>query len=429
MATLDQLTRLSEPSIQGAQRIKEIVKDAEELLQQSQHDHKSICETHPRLAFLIVENQSQLKLCRSLESNLKKHLADLTATTQLKEQQADDLRREMKMIIELLKSREVVEREFRSPHPPKDEGQAPLKHTLYDHIDQTAVDALETRVKECLEELRSISKTDSAQCTLTLKEISDIDVPMAEDISVTWEGVESIGGLVAETQKAKDEIAQDLHSMEHRCDQLRDTIRDLEAEGGVLSMDDYNVLLRDTSEIPGIVGELQEMLQEVQRRTDEINVRYLQYNAFMGENSRAFVAVARIADISQRYVETVAESQGRYAGLMTAVDAALEDMWGLVTWYRQFHSAYDGLIGEVHRRRQAQRELLSTVEDMRARLDAAHVDEMRMRAAFVDREGLFLPSDLCPFIQDPPASFVIEEAADRGRFVSVQSHETRLLDE
>ncbi|PIA17265.1 hypothetical protein COEREDRAFT_80609, partial [Coemansia reversa NRRL 1564] len=259
------------------------------------------------------------------------------------------------MIIELLKSREVVEREFRSPHPPVGEGQGPSKHTLYDHIDQTAVDSLETRVKECLEELRNIVKTDSAQCTLTLKKIADIDVPVAEEISVTWEGVEAIGRLVVETQKAKDEIAQDLHSMEHHCDQLRDTIRDLEAEGGVLSMDDYNVLLRDTSEIPGIVGELQEMLQEVRRRTDEINVRYLQYNAFMEENERAFLAVARIAEISQQYVEAVAESQGRYAGLMAAVDAALEDMWGLVTWYRQFHSAYDGLIGEVHRRRQAHR--------------------------------------------------------------------------
>ncbi|KAJ2239788.1 hypothetical protein GGH97_004897, partial [Coemansia sp. RSA 475] len=117
--------------------------------------------------------------------------------------------------------------------------------------------------------------------------------------------------------------------------------------------------------------------------------------------------------------------QMQYAALASAVDTALEDMWGLVSWYRQFHSAYDGLIAEVHRRRQAQRELLGAIEDMRARLDAVHVEELRVRAAFVDREGPFLPSDLCPFIQDPPPRYTIEEAGDAGRFASVQSHETR----
>ncbi|KAJ2354094.1 hypothetical protein GGF43_003330 [Coemansia sp. RSA 2618] len=404
MATLEKLTRLSEPSIQGAQAVRKIAKDAEDLLKQSKDDHRSICETHPKLAFLIADSHTQLKL---------------------KEEQAEDLRQEMATIIELLKDREVVEKEFRSPHLPDSESGEVKKHTLYDHIDQEAVDALQVRVKECLDELRIISRANSEQCAQTLRKIDGIAIPAAEDISVTWEGVEAIGRLVDESQGAVDEIAQDVRSIDHHCDQLRDTIRDLELEGGVLSMDDYNVLLRDTNEVSGIVADLGETLAGVRRRADEINVRFLQYTAFFDESKRRFVAVGQIAEISQQYVQSVSGEQAQYVALVNAVDTALEDMWGLVTWYRQFHSAYDGLIAEVHRRRQAQRELLGTIEDMRAQLDAVHVEELRMRAAFVDREGPFLPSDLCPFIQDPPPRFTVEEAGDAGRFASVQSHETR----
>ncbi|KAJ2146993.1 hypothetical protein IW142_001821 [Coemansia sp. RSA 564] len=425
MATLEKLTRLSEPSIQGAQAVRKIVKDAEDLLKQSKRDHVCICETHPKLAFLISDSHTQLKLCASLESNLRQHLADLESTTQLKEQQADDLRQEMATIIELLKDREVVENEFRSPHMPDSESGEVKKHTLYDHIDQEAVDALQVRVNDCLNELRIIGDANHEQCAQALRKIDGIIIPAAEDISVTWEGVEAIGKLVDESQSAAEEIAQDVQSIDHHCDQLRDTIRDMELEGGVLSMDDYNVLLRDTNEVSGIVADLDETLAGVRRRADEINVRFLQYSAFYDESTRRFAAVAQIAEIGQQYVQDVASEQMQYAALASAVDTALEDMWGLVSWYRQFHSAYDGLIAEVHRRRQAQRELLGAIEDMRARLDAVHVEELRVRAAFVDREGPFLPSDLCPFIQDPPPRYTIEEAGDAGRFASVQSHETR----
>ncbi|KAJ2160987.1 hypothetical protein GGF46_001846 [Coemansia sp. RSA 552] len=423
MATLEKLTRLSEPSIQGAQSAREIIQSARELLEQSRQDHQQISKTHPSLAFLIADNQAQTQLCKSLESGLRQHLTDLETTTQAKTQQASDLQREMAMVMELLKNREVVEREFRSPHPPANGTAA--RHTLHDHIDQEAVSALEVRVGKCLDELGSIARASREQCSEALRRIDAIDMPAAEDISVTWDGVEAIGRLVKESQGAVDEIAQDAQSMDHHCDQLRDTIRDLEAEGGVLSMDDYDVLLHDTDEIPGIVADLDEMLGGVRRRADEINVRHLQYSAFFEENRRRFEAVAQVAGVCQEYVAAVGEAQARYIGLLAMADAALEDMWGLVTWYRQFHSAYDGLIVEVHRRRQAQRELLGIVEDMRARLDAVHLEEMRTRAAFVEREGPFLPSDLCPFIQDPPLRFVVDESGDGDRFASVQSHETR----
>ncbi|KAJ1871324.1 hypothetical protein LPJ55_003966 [Coemansia sp. RSA 990] len=417
MATLEKLTRLSEPSIQGAQSVKKIAKDANELVRQSQEEHQSICKIHPKLAFLIADSHVQIKLCQSLEGNLKRHLADLESTVQAKEQQANDLFQEMATILELLKSREVNEI---GSHSIKDG-----KHTLYDHIDQEAVDSLESRVKQYLQQLQDISKTNSEQCTQTLHKINHITIPEAEDISITWEGVQAMGNLIADSQSAIDDISQDLQSVERHCDQLRDTIRDLEVQGGTLSIDDYNVLLHDTDEIPGIVADLEEALSGVRQRADEINVRHLQYSAFFDESKRRFAAVSEISDIFSEYVQTAAGEQSRYVALVAALDTALEDMWGLVTWYRQFHSAYDGLIAEVHRRRQAQRDILAAVDDMRARLDALHMEELQTRAAFVDKDGPYLPSDLCPFIQDPPSRFVIEEVADAGRFASVQSHETR----
>ncbi|KAJ2746558.1 hypothetical protein GGI20_001269 [Coemansia sp. BCRC 34301] len=425
MATLEKLARLSEPSIQGAQLAREIVSSAKESLSQSQQDYAAIYEIHPKLGFLISDNQAQSKLCASLVDGLAKHLVDLETSVAQRRQQAGELRRDMTMVIELLKSREVVEREFRCP--PNVAG----KHTLYDHIDQDTVDELSRRIGEGLEELEAISESDGARCKVALEETGGVDFLHSEDISVTWGAVRDIKGLVEESERAAAEIAQDSQSMDHHCNQLRDTIRDLEADAGdrLLSLDDYNVLLRDTNEIPMIVEDLREVLADIQRRAEEINVRYLQYSAFYQENLRKFAAIAQTSAAVNKYVEATRESHARYARLLADVDSGLEDTWGLVSWYRSFHSAYDSLIAEVHRRRHAQKVLFAAVEDMRSRLDGMYLEEMRLRTGFVEKSGPFLPSDLCPFIQDPPASFVVEEAEGEGarveRFASVQSHETR----
>ncbi|KAJ2044472.1 hypothetical protein GGI08_007094 [Coemansia sp. S2] len=428
MATLEKLARLSEPSIQGAQLVREIVSSAEESLSQSERDYAAIYEIHPKLGFLISDNQTQSKLCISLVDGLSQHLLDLESSVTQRRQQAGELRREMAMVIELLKSREVVEREFRSP--PNITG----KHTLYDHIDQDAVDELSRRTGEGLEEFEAVAESDGARCKLALEEAGGVDLHNSEDISITWSAVSAIRELVEGSKRAAAEIAQDSRSMDHHCDQLRDTIRDLEADESdtgdqLLSLDDYNVLLRDTNEIPAIVEDLREVLADIQRRAEEINVRYLQYSAFYQENLRKFAAIARISAAVAKYVEATRESQARYAELIADIDSGLEDTWSLVSWYRNFHSAYDSLIAEVHRRRQAQKVLYAAVEDMRSRLDGMYLEEMRLRTTFVEKSGPFLPSDLCPFIQDPPAGFVVEEVEGEGarvdRFASVQSHETR----
>ncbi|KAJ2707839.1 hypothetical protein FB645_000401 [Coemansia sp. IMI 203386] len=423
MASLEIVARLSEPSIQGAQRARELVKKANESLEQSRRDHEKICEMHPKLAFLISENQAQSEVCRRLEDGLKRHQKDVDMVVDTKGRQAEELQREMAMVIELLKSREVVEREFRSPHVADDNGVVP-KHTLYDHIDQDAVDVLERSVVECLGELRSIGETDGKLCRETLGKIANVELPMAEDISVTWDGVHGIGALVAESQSVVDEIMQDSQSMDHHCDQLRGTIRELEAEGGVLSTDDYNVLLRDTSEIPAIVDDMQEALESIQRRTEETHVRYLQYSAFYSDNRRQFEAITQISQAIDSYVSLAASPQTQFGLLSVQLERSLEDTWGLVSWYRNFHSSYDGLIAEVHRRRQMQGRLYAVVEDMRSQLDNMYMEEVRERAGFVDRFGMFLPSDLCPFIQDPPMQFTVEEVGDGERLASVMSHET-----
>ncbi|KAJ2900378.1 hypothetical protein IWW38_000545 [Coemansia aciculifera] len=410
MATLEKLARLSEPSIQGARLAREIVSSAKESLSQSQRDYAAIYEIHPKLGFLIADNQVQAKLCASLIDGLTLHLADIETSVTQRRQQAGELRKDMAMVIELLKSREVVEREFRCP--PNVTG----KHTLYDHIDQDAVDELSRMTGEGLEELEVIAESDVARCKLALEEAGGAaDLHDSEDISVTWSAVGDIKELVEESGRAAAEIAQDSQSMDHHCDQLRDTIRDLEADDSetgdrLLSLDDYNVLLRDTDEIPMIVADLREVLADIQRRAEEINVRYLQYSAFYQENLRKFAAIARISAAVDKYVEATRESQVRYVQLLADIDSGLEDTWSLVSWYRNFHSAYDSLIAEVHRRRHAQKVLFAAVEDMRSRLDGMYLEEMRLRTGFVEKSGPFLPSDLCPFIQDPPASFVIEEA-------------------
>ncbi|KAJ1773931.1 hypothetical protein EV179_002995 [Coemansia sp. RSA 487] len=418
MATLEKLTRLSEPSIQGAQRAKEALKKARQALEQSCEDYKQIYDMHPKLAFLIADNQTQIKA------------SEIEHTVKEQKQKAEEFEREMAMVIELLKSREVAEKELHSQYLASASvsgGNRPAKkHTLYDHIDQEAVSSVETRTHECISQLAAISKANSELCKRALERMDEIEIPTPEDISVTWTGVRDIGRLVEESQSVVADMEQDLASVDRHCDQLRDTIRDLEADGeSVLSIDDYGVLLRDTEEIPGIVTELHGLLDGIQQRADETNVRYLQYTAFFDDNKRQFGIVTKVAAVASEFTFAATESHRQLEDAASEAEGALNDTWGLISWYRGFHSAYDSLIEEMQRRRQIQRQHHAEIEDIRSRLETLYMDEVRARADFVDRAGPFLPSDLCPFIQDPPPYFSVEEAGDVARLASVQSHETR----
>ncbi|KAJ1796044.1 hypothetical protein LPJ59_003988 [Coemansia sp. RSA 2399] len=426
MATLEKLTRLSEPSIQGAQRAKEVIKKAKQALEQSCDDYKNIYDMHPKLAFLIADNQIKVRM--------KQYLDQIESTVRERKQRAEEYEREMAMVIELLKSREVAEKELHSQYLASTSmtggggggNGATKKHTLYDHIDQEAVSSLEARTHQCISQLDDVSNENSELSKAAIERLDEIDIPTPEDISVTWAGVRDIERLVEESQRVVSDMEQDLASVDRHCDQLRDTIRDLEADGeSVLSIDDYNVLLRDTEEIPAIVTEMQAMLDGIQQRADETNVRSLQYTAFFDDNKRQFGIVARVASVSSEFAYAAAESHRQLEGVVDEAEAALNDTLGLISWYRGFHSAYDSLIEEMQRRRHVQRQNQAEMDDMRNRLEAMYVDEVRARADFVDRAGPFLPSDLCPFIQDPPSYFSVEEASDAARLTSVLSHETR----
>ncbi|KAJ2550379.1 hypothetical protein EV175_004092 [Coemansia sp. RSA 1933] len=365
---------------------------------------------------------------------MKQYLDQIESTVSEKKQKVREFEQEMAMVIELLKSREVAEKELHSQYLAStsmmtgggSNGGAAKKHTLYDHIDQDAVSAVEERTRQCIDRLEDISKTSSELCRRAVERLGESEIPTPEDISVTWAGVRDIERLVEESQGVVADMEQDLASVDRHCDQLRDTIRDLEADGeSVLSIDDYNVLLRDTEEIPAIVTELQGMLDGIQQRADETNVRSLQYTAFYADNKRQFELVAHVASVASEFAQTAADSHRLLEDAASEAEAALNDTLGLISWYRGFHSAYDSLIEEMQRRRQVQRQNQVEIDDMRGRLESMYVDEVRARADFVDRAGPFLPSDLCPFIQDPPPYFSVEEPADVARLMSVQSHETR----
>ncbi|ORX72694.1 hypothetical protein DL89DRAFT_81534 [Linderina pennispora] len=329
----------------------------------------------------------------------------------------------MSAVLELLRNREVVGKEFRSPFDSAPGGTR--KHTLHDHIDQAAVDALQGKTEECLNHLAEIAAADVALARAVLDEVQAIEVPVPDDISVTWGGLREAAALLAETLGSVADIRQDTEMISHHCAQLQDSVKDLESEGGVLSLDDYKVLLRDTDEIPLIIAELQDALVGIRRRADETNVRSLQCAAFFADYVEQSQAIGGISQAIGGFLSRSESSQGEFQRLLTEVEVFQDEMWNLITWYRNFHGAYDALVGEVHRRRQAQAQQHAVVEDVRARLDVMHLEEVDRRSEFVDKFGPFLPSDLCPFIQDPPPRFIVDEIGDVERLASVQSYDTQ----
>ncbi|KAJ2845579.1 hypothetical protein GGI22_006511, partial [Coemansia erecta] len=149
---------------------------------------------------------------------MKQYLEQIETTVTERKQKAEEYEREMAMVIELLKSREVAEKELHSQYLASTSmtggggNGATKKHTLYDHIDQDAVSLLEARARQCIGQLDEVSNENSELSKAAIERLNEIDIPTPEDISVTWAGVRDIERLVKESQRVVSDMEQDLAS-------------------------------------------------------------------------------------------------------------------------------------------------------------------------------------------------------------------------
>ncbi|KAG2181739.1 hypothetical protein INT44_008554 [Umbelopsis vinacea] len=141
-----------------------------------------------------------------------------------------------------------------------------------------------------------------------------------------------------------------------------------------------SVLQDDHDHVPDIIENLQTSLQEVE------NIRHAHSNR--GE-----------------YMKELQERKD-------VLNNYFQNLWGLVDWYIEYAVSYDYLTLEITRRQRVQLKQAKMLDEYRRQFDDLYKEELEQRREWDSKHGAYLPTDLCPFMREPPPVIAVSLSPD-----------------
>ncbi|KAE9006827.1 hypothetical protein PR001_g16879 [Phytophthora rubi] len=124
-------------------------------------------------------------------------------------------------------------------------------------------------------------------------------------------------------------------------------------------------------------------------------------------------AVSFFVDMEQcdrfllQYFTTINDIYPHYEVIFADVQLLFDELRSLRDFYLQFLASYQSVGAELHRRKQYDLKVRQFIEETKAKLAALEHEEIALRSTFCEEHARFLPSTLCPEIQNLPDKFTI----------------------
>ncbi|KAG1687974.1 hypothetical protein DVH05_004493 [Phytophthora capsici] len=124
-------------------------------------------------------------------------------------------------------------------------------------------------------------------------------------------------------------------------------------------------------------------------------------------------AVSFFVDMEQcdhfllQYFTTINDIYPHYEAIFADVQLLFDELQSLRDFYLQFLASYQSVGAEMFRRKQHNARVRQFIEETSAKLAELEQEEIAMRNAFCEEHARFLPSTLCPEIQNLPDKFTI----------------------
>ncbi|KAG2774311.1 hypothetical protein JG687_00009805 [Phytophthora cactorum] len=124
-------------------------------------------------------------------------------------------------------------------------------------------------------------------------------------------------------------------------------------------------------------------------------------------------AVSFFVDMEQcdrfllQYFTTINDIYPHYEGIFADVQLLFDELRSLRDFYLQFLASYQSVGTEMLRRKQHDTKVRQFIEETKAKLAQLEQEEIALRRTFCEEHARFLPSTLCPEIQNLPDRYTV----------------------
>ncbi|QSZ31503.1 hypothetical protein DSL72_001070 [Monilinia vaccinii-corymbosi] len=177
-----------------------------------------------------------------------------------------------------------------------------------------------------------------------------------------------------------------------------------------------SILEKDAAEVEDVVMELRDRLNEMEIQHDAILDYVSHLTEQFKETSNTYKMLEGVYERLTGYVIASQEFYAQWEGTKAQIHERMNELEGMRLFYENYHSSYDGLILEFHRRKIAEEKAKTIARKAMEQISKLYDVDMKERNDFKNEVGDFLPVDLYPGINAPAPKWelrVVEEEKEK----------------
>ena len=154
------------------------------------------------------------------------------------------------------------------------------------------------------------------------------------------------------------------------------------------------VLETDANQVEDVVVELRERLNEMESRYEVITDHVGSLSTMYYTTISAFNILESISANLPGYLMAASDFKLQWEDTKVAIQEQLEELEAMRIFYENYHASYDGLILEVHRRKQNEEKVKALLKKTMEQIEKIREADIREREAFRGDVEDFMPGDL-----------------------------------
>ncbi|KAI9890169.1 MAG: autophagy protein 17 [Vezdaea aestivalis] len=175
-----------------------------------------------------------------------------------------------------------------------------------------------------------------------------------------------------------------------------------------------DIIDKDAGEVDDVVLDIREQLAGM----ETIHEQVVDHTRTLGDGqATALASFRQLEAVGAKLPSYVSHSQDfllAWSNEAAEIKSHLENLAEMRDFYEGFLHAYHGLVVEISRRRSMEGRMNAIMKDALNKVDRLYQEDIEEREAFRVDNGLFLPADIWPGLEEIPAKFVVRKQQASG---------------
>lgn len=157
-----------------------------------------------------------------------------------------------------------------------------------------------------------------------------------------------------------------------------------------------DVLEKDAAQVDEVVMELREYLNDMEAKHEAILEHVAALTTTNNETTTAYHMLEAIGARLSNYIIASQDFRMRWDDIKLNIQEQLAELEHMRVFYENYFNSYDGLLLEVHRRKQCEDKVKSIMRKAMEQVEKVYEADMKEREGFRVDVGDYLPVDLWP---------------------------------